>query len=374
MSISRRIPATKSNHSSLIVREISFDRFWMHSRYRQHIPGVNLKNAIFSNLEGLNFCFWLDEKHELKRGFYTCIECTSGGSEVLGNMVLFKDPRYVSLKRHDVGCFGLITVKNGLALKRMLNHARRYFKKHGVRAIRGPVNIPRSLLGYGLQISGFDEKIIAGSASDPISYKLFFDDLFNAGFFSRRDVYYNYLQDFTKTQEYIEEMEKIHGPLDRDFEIRTPLFDELEDLPGKVAKLMNETLGYRPDYSLATEDSLRSAAKQYKLIPDGQKLIGLFFKGDELIGGVIQQPDWFQLLRGERVNQFIGDIYMLSKKYQGKHFFMNCLEYTMSSISGLNAKYFEHASIWKGTKAILSCVKNGYARIIKSYVVHELKA
>ncbi len=69
----------------------------------------------------------------------------------------------------------------------------------------------------------------------------------------------------------------------------------------------------------------------------------------------------------------VGDIYMLAPAYQGRRLFINCSEYSMKTLAERATKYYEHASVHEGTKAVLSSVKNGYAKIVRESRVYEVE-
>jgi hypothetical protein len=265
-----------------------------------------------------------------------------------------------------VACFGLVTADGPKALEALIEAVRGVASDHGIDTIRGPVNPPRSLLGYGIQTSGYGFPLLAGTSVDPPALADSYASLWESGLFSSSDHYVNLLQDFEKTWAYVSQ----HEP-DRSLQVINPDFNDLGDLPAKVADLMNSTLGYRPDYLATSADRLAKEAQQYRAVPGSEKLLGLYMDGDVLAGGVIMQPDWFQVLRGQRVTAFVGDIYMLAPEYQGRHMMNNFPEYSARVLDELGATYYEHSSIWDGSKAIQSTVKNGYASVSREFLVFE---
>ncbi len=342
---------------TLLVRPVSFDTFWAGSRWRRSADGIDLKAQVRSTLDEI----------EAATGFVDCLECDVDGRP-LGSLVVFKDPWYRSKRRDDVACFGLVTAADEPVLKALLDEAAKVAGKNGARALRGPVNSPRSLLGYGLQVSGFRMPLLAGTSANSNEDAIPFLELDTEGYFDSCDRYYNLAQDFAKTMAYISTFE-----LDRSFKVVNPDLGNLGDLPARVAALMNDTLGYRADYSWESAERLAAQAQAYRLVPGGEKLMAFFFDGDTLAGGVIMQPDWFQVLRGGPVTAVVGDIYMLAPAYQGRRLFMNCSEYSMKTLAERGTKYYEHASVHEGTKAVLSSVKNGYARIVRESRVYEVE-
>ncbi len=343
---------------AVTVRGKSFDGFWSVSRFGGVAPGIDLKNSVKKALD----------EAEAGGGFYTALECEMGGRPA-GSLVVFKDPWYRSRRRADIACFGLVTAKDSSALAMLLDQARKVARDHGCPALRGPVNPPRSLLGYGVLVSGFDKPVIAGTSANSEGEAMPFLELDAEGYFDECDRYFNLSQDFAKTMAYISTFE-----LNRGFKVMNPDLANLGDLPAKVAALMNETLGYRADYSWESAERLAAQAQMYRLVPGGEQLMAFFFDGDVLAGGVIMQPDWFQAMRGEPVTTVVGDIYMLAPAYQGRRLFMNCSEYSMRALRRRDTRYYEHASIHEDTKAIMSTVKNGYAAIVREARVYEVES
>jgi hypothetical protein len=338
-------------------RQVTFEAFWAGSRYRSSVPGVDL---------GAHVKRAFDEM-VAEGGFVRFIERVDGG-QVAGSMAVFHDPWYRSREQDDVACFGLVSALDAGVLADMIDEARVIARQHGAFALRGPVNPPRSLLGYGIQVSGFGLPLLAGTSCNTEAEAVPFMELDVDGYFDKTDVYYNLLQDFDKTRAFTTKI-----PFDRSFTVVNPDLDHLGDLPARVAGLMNETLGYRPDYQATSAERLATAARQYKAMPGGERLMGFFFDGDVLAGGVIMQPDWFQVLRGEPVTTVIGDIYMLAKAYQGKNVLYNCSEYSETALTALGTTFYEHASIWEGTPAIMYTVKKGLNRIAREFRVHEVR-
>ncbi len=341
---------------SLPVRPVSFDAFWAGSRWGRAVAGLDLKNHVKGTLDEM----------EAAKGFVSCLACEEDG-RALGSLVVFRDPWYRSKRRDDVACFGLVTAVDAPVLEALLDEAKEIAREHGCSALRGPVNPPRSLLGYGLQVSGYEMPALAGTSTNSDDDALPFLELDTEGHFDACDRYYNLAQDFGKTMAYISTFE-----LDRSFRVVSPDFGDLGDLPARVAGLMNDTLGYRADYQWTSAERLAAQAQAYRAVPGGEKLMAFFFDGDTLAGGVIMQPDWFQVLRSEPVTAVVGDIYMLAPAYQGRRLFMNCSEYSAKVLQERNTAYYEHASIHEGTKAVLSSVKNGYARIVRESRVYEV--
>ncbi|NMC06200.1 MAG: hypothetical protein GYA24_13375 [Candidatus Lokiarchaeota archaeon] len=338
------------------VREAAPGRAWAGSRFAHPAPGIDVTASVASALDEM----------DASGGWHAALECVVDG-QVAGSLVVFKDPWYRSKQRDDVACFGLVTARDERVLRDLLDKARDVAMKRGCSALRGPVNPPRSLLGYGVQVSGFDAPLIAGTSANKSEEATPLLELDAEGYFDSCDRYYNLAQDFDKTLRYIATFD-----LDRSFRVVNPDLDHLGDLPARVAALMNDTLGYRADYQHTSAERLAKQAQMYRLVPGGEKLMAFFFDGDTLAGGVIMQPDWFQVLSGQPATTIIGDIYMLAPAYQGRRLFMNCSEYSMRVLQKRGTTYYEHASIHEGTKAVLSSVKNGYARIVRECRVYEV--
>jgi hypothetical protein len=348
--------AISASGDSTTVSAVDFDTFWGRSRYYDLVPGVDLRPLVQAALDGM-----VDEG-----GWYSLLAARMDGG-IVGTAAVFRDPWYRSRARDDVACFGLVTADGPDVLKALVDATQGVASDHGIATIRGPVNPPRSLLGYGVQTSGYAFPILAGTSVDPPTLADAYASLWENGYFSSSDHYVNLVQDFEKTWAYVAQ----HEP-DRSLAVINPDLNDLGDLPGKVAELMNGTLSYRPDYLATSAERLAHEAQQYRAVPGGEKLLGFYMDGDVLAGGVIMQPDWFQVLRGQHVKAVVGDIYMLAPAYQGRHMMNNFPEYSARVLDELGATYYEHASIWDGSKAIQSTVKNGYASVSREYLVFEI--
>ncbi len=337
------------------TQEVSFDKFWLNSRF-------NTTRLSFDSYPLVKNAF---DQIRREGGFITFLEC-SHGSEYEGSLVVFKDPWYRSYKRDDVACFGLVTASDSRVLGYLLEAAAQEIEKHNLTVLRGPINPPRSLFGYGVQVCGYEMPVVAGSASNPPIYKKIFAELDELGYFEGKDRYYNLSQDFKKTREYMSTFN-----LDRSFRLENPDFNNLGELPTLMAGMMNRTLGYRPDYMATSATKLRATTEMYKLVPGSERLIGLFFDGKVLAGAIIMQPDWFQVLSGKPATTIISDVYMLDPAYQGRRLFLNLSEYTEKVLAERGTQYYEHASIWEHMGAVTASVKNGYAKPIKEYWIFE---
>nr|MDO8112523.1 hypothetical protein [Candidatus Sigynarchaeota archaeon] len=338
------------------VQTVKFDDFWARSRFNGIIHGLDLEDQVRQSFSEM----------ELGGGFVSFLAYRFG-NKTIGSLAVFKDPWYRSAGRETVACFGLVTALDADTLARLVEAARDIAEKAGCTALRGPVNVPRILFGYGIQVSGFGLPVIAGTSFNTRNDAYAFFELESDDYFDHTDKYYNFSQDFGKTRAYIDAIK-----LDRSFRVVNPDLDNPGDIAGRVADMMNHLLVYRPDYQLATAVRLVTAAKAYKLVPHGEKLLAFYFDGDVLAGGVIMQPDWFQVFAGARVTGVIGEIYMLEPAYQGRKLMLNFAEYSEQVLKDLVATHYEHASIWAESDKALSTVKVGYNAIIKEFRVYEV--
>ena len=343
------------------VHEVALEQFWYHSRYQSIISGCDFWTPVQQCLR--NFV--------AKGGFFTPLLVEDNFGNVKGSMLVFHDPQYRSAGDPDVACFGLVTVQNSFYLSKMIDEARQIVREIGFSRLRGPINPPRYLFGYGVQISGFSYQNLAGSSINEPYHAGIYQELKNGGVFSDEDQYFNLVQSWDHTFDYIDKIE-----LNRDFIFKNPPLDDnrkMRSLVDQLSAIMNDNLDYRPDYCHATAETLLEIGKAYKDLPSGDKLVGLLYDDDVLAGAVIMQPDWFQVLKGEKMTRLIGDTYLLDKKYQGRRLFMNFSEYSKKIIEDFKIQYYEHSSVHESAKAILSTLKTGVTRISKSYSVFEVQ-
>jgi len=345
-----------SIRSSPRINEIPFLAFWLRSRYRTIVDGVDAKINVRDYFENI----------KSDGGFVHYLECNENG-KFAGSMVVYRDLLYRSYQRDNVACFGLVTASHAGILKAMLDRAIGIIENYGLSVMRGPVNAPRSLFGYGVQSWGQEYPIIAGSSADPPRYSKMYAIVEKEHYFDKRDIYYNILQDFEKSKAYLATMD-----FDRNFRFINPDLDAFDVIASKIADMMNLTLNYRPDFLSTNEKRVKAAVEMYKLVPGAEKLMGLLYDGDIFAGAVIMQPDWFQVLSGRPLTQLIGDITMLDKAYQGRRLYLNFSEYYMDILSKFGCRYLEHASMWENQEAVKASLSKGVTKLIKQFWMYEL--
>jgi hypothetical protein len=339
------------------VDVVTFDRFWSSSRYATIVDGFDLKSRVQNAFDEM----------ESYGGFAFFLECSSDGI-FLGSMAVFKDPWFRSKGRKNVACFGLVTVRDAQVLCKLLESTIPLIQDKNVAALRGPVNPPRLLLGYGVQESGFDLPMLAGTSFDPPGYAGFYSELEGKGYFVSKDVYYNMTMDNDKAEEYISTLD-----VDRSLTIINPSFDQLGDLPAKVADLMNRNLGYRPDYQEADASRLAEYAQEFATIPGGASLLSFVVDDDMLVGVLIMMPDWFELGREKAFSSIVLDIAILDAPYQGSRRFLSLAEHCIRTFRALGNIYCEFASISENVRAMLSLVKHDCGCITRSFSVYEMR-
>ncbi|MHA1680798.1 MAG: hypothetical protein ACTSUE_07310 [Promethearchaeota archaeon] len=311
---------------------------------------------------------------KLMGGFHAFLVCRIGGV-FAGSMLVFKDPLYCSRDRSDVGCFGLVTATKQVVLVEMLEKAIEMLKQQGASSMRGPVNIPRALFGYGVQVFGFELPAIAGSSVNDKAFARLFLDLERGGYFNEKDVYYNYTQDAVKTREYLKEREASGRPLYRDYKVEHPVFDfsskESDILAEDVAALLNESLSYRPDFYRSTGRILKATALQFSYIDGGEEYLTFLRKDKKLVGVILQQPDWFQVINDEPITRFVADTFVVAPELRGKGLMMNFMEHQAQCIESFQPGHFEYASIWKGAKKVTKAMRKPFTKLVKGFFVYE---
>jgi hypothetical protein len=248
---------------SVRVYEVAFEEFWFHSRYHSIIPGCNFWRPVKQFLQNI----------VAKGGFFTPLLVEDNFGGVKGSMLVFHDPQYRSEADVNVACFGLVTARNSFYLSQLIEKARKIVTELGFSRFRGPINLPRYLFGYGVQTSGFSYQNLAGSSINELSHAEIYQELIKDGIFSNEDQYFNLVQSWENTFDYIDKIE-----LDRNFIFKNPPLDDKKkmlSLLQQLSAIMNDNLEYRPDYSHATVETLLEIAKAYENIPDGEKLVGL---------------------------------------------------------------------------------------------------
>src|SRR5271157_54242 len=353
------LTATRPRFNDINVEKVDFETFWLHSRYRNLVPRVDLRRHVWNALNQID-----DEG-----GFHVLLSSKENG-KCTGTMAVFRDSSYRSHERDDVGCFGLVSAQDPESFAAMLGAGRDCMGIDSIDMFRGPINVPRSLLGQGVQVSGFDLPAIAGSSIDPYHYIMLYEYLVVNRDVDHFDRYYNMHQDIETMIPCIKTTN-----FDRDFTWINPDFNDPGDLLENGVNLMNNTLHYRPDYHLTSKEKLAGTVQSYRTLPGGEKFLGVLIDGDTVAGGVTMQPDWFQLLSGAPVTTIIDDLQMINSEYQSQDQLLHdkFSEYSASVLAERATKYHEQASIWERGLAKLSQVKNGHAPVAREYRVYEVR-
>jgi len=308
------------------VKEIEFSRFWDKSRFKIY-PGVDL--GIFVNE-------YIMSVREKSKGFVTFLEVLKDG-QFMGNLMAFHDPNYRSYKRYGLGCFGLVTVNDLDSLRELMLYVKKIMRKHEIKRFRGPINMPRFLFGYGMLLEGHEEPIVAGVSFDPPEYVKWFNALCKDGTIYLKTTYCGWKLDDSKKELLLKKW-----PASMKYELIHPDFENLGNLPKQVAKIFNETMPDRPDGFDLDENQVLAYAKLFAKVPNSKDYLGFYMDGQELIGLIIMQPDWFQVFAGKKVTKAVMDTIALFPEYHGQGLGLAMVKPSVKIIREHATEYFEY--------------------------------
>nr|MDO8117547.1 hypothetical protein [Candidatus Sigynarchaeota archaeon] len=313
----------KTNNKSGIRSnyQIGFDRFCQHSRFLRGSPPAVI--SIVRNMVG--------KLSNLDDGFVELLEINNG------SIMAFKDPKYHSSGRKETGCFGLLTAPDKQTCVKLVECAMESLVGMGIQKIRGPVNMPRFLFGYGIQASGFSLSPVAGVSWDPPCYAEWFSTMVHEGMLHEATRYISYTGSLEKSEGALKNTTKRER-----LRVFYPDFNNPGSLPVQIASLLNAEMYKRPDGFYMDAKDVLSYAELFKLVVGGERLLAFLMDGDTLAGGVIMQPDWFQVLAGSRPTRFVQDTIVTASAYQGKGYGAQYFELCADVMRYFKPEYFEY--------------------------------
>jgi len=257
-----------------------------------------------------------------------------------GSVAVLVDPAYHSSGREGLGCFGLLTACSEGEARSLVRSAIAWCKDRGAVGMRGPVNVPRFLHGYGLQLGGFGLPAVAGVSSDPPAYKGWFDGMVAGGTLREATRYVSWVGSREKGGA---ALARVDGQRGR--HVLPAVHPDLDDpgtLPGQIAAIMNAEMRKRPDGFRMEPADVLGLARLFKMVPGGERLLAFVMDGDVLAGGVIMQPDWFQVLAGERPTRLVQDTIVTARAYQGRGLAGRYFQACHDAMVAFDADYFEY--------------------------------
>ncbi len=291
--------------------------------------------------------------------------------ESCGFVISDLNPEYKSYGR-KCGTFGWLKAESQEVCEILLKNCEKFVKENRLRKIRGPINFPKNKMGFGLQISGYDEQWLYGVAPS-----------------NRNSELYDFLIkcDYEPESEYscmhvVEESWKKGNNLDKNLMLCCLPLDELEAKMDEIVELAGDSFSsLLPDTSGGGRENVEELVylasnvpkkyfryqqfndpfKRHKHIPefieawkeaDLENMITMFpmvleRKTKKLIGILIGVLDFYQYWRGEYISRVNVHTAMVRRGYNGKGVFSSLNNFgqaTNRSMRGVT--YYEGTAIW----------------------------
>jgi hypothetical protein len=329
-----------------------------------YVPNIQLKPKLIEILIG-----YLKEKFNAENYMIKCFIAYSN-SEPCGFVISDLNPEYKSYSR-KCGTFGWLNAKNLKVIKNLLQKCEIFAKENKFHRIRGPINFPKNVGGFGVQIDGFREIPLYGvsfqnaNSNLPIMLK-------DCGY--KPDSEYTCLKVTKETW-------KKGRSLARTLKLCCITLEELLERLEEIGALAEDSFTqFLPDTSGGCKNVLNlihlatnipklhfhhqfcyNPFETYKDIPefveawkeaDLEKMVTVFpmvleRKTNQLVGMLIGVLDYYQMWTGEYISRVNVHTAMVRKGYNGKGIFSSLNNFgqaTNRSMRGIN--YFEGTYVW----------------------------
>ncbi len=335
-----------------------------------YVPDISLKPKIISTI--LNYLkkrFQEQNQKKHSKSIDIKVFIAYEGRFLKGFVIAENNPYYTSRNR-KAASFGWLFAEDFDVCERLLSKCEQYVRNQGVKLLRGPINFPKSVGGYGLQVEGFKEQMMYGvSFHEKKSSKRISKYLQRLGF--KRDAEY-------LTMEVTEYKWKKGTQLDEDLKIRYLTFEEFEKRKEEVLEMMSGAFYYvlpdafgvkryeevmelmkkTPDYMFEMPKNIefekystqQEFMKAWQNCADEDVLT--FFhlafekETDKIVGIIIVLPDLYEVWKGGSITRGNVDVAAIRKGYSRKGIFssLNNIGRLTGNMRGIT--YFEGTSIW----------------------------
>ncbi len=294
-----------------------------------------------------------------------------------GMVICQINPDYTSYSR-KCGTFGWLSADSFNVCKELMKVCEIFIKTNKIRKIRGPINFPKSLGGFGIQTMGFEEQMLYGVAfTDPSSSLL--DYLQTMGYFKESEYTCVYVAQKTwdKGKKIDQNIKFRYFPLHELYDYidaigdlaNNSLYEILPDSSGinRIHEFFN-SFNRIPKNFYSIKESFDP--KTYSNIPqfietwetcdleNTEPLAPMAFdkNSGELVGILLGLPDLYELWVGKPITRCNVDTAMVKKGYFGKGIFsaLNNLGQLTANLYGI--KYFEGTTIWSNNSRAIDTI------------------
>ena len=355
-------------------------------KQKLYVPDVQVKDKVIDELLLYLRPKLSDLKYKIKP-----LVCYYG-EEICGFVICQIDPDYTSYSR-KCGTFGWFCADNLTVCKKLIRECEVYTKENKIRRLRGPINFPKSLGGFGLQFMGFQEQMLYGVAySNPLSQNLQY--LQSLGYKKESE----YTCVFVAQKTWSKGKKIDNDIIFRYFSLKE-LYSFIEDIGNLADNSLYEIL---PDSSginriheffSAFATTPRSFYKiSDDFVPSKYSTVPQFIEAwescdlervepcapmafdrntGELVGILLGLPDLYEAWKGNPITRVNVDTAMVKKGYYGKGIFsaLNNIGQLTCNLYGIN--YFEGTTIWSNNSRAINTIFPHCTPTRKHYVMQK---
>ncbi|MFX1237249.1 MAG: hypothetical protein ACFFAS_06215 [Promethearchaeota archaeon] len=312
--------------------------------------------------------------------------------EAIGFVISQLDPHYKSYGR-KCATFGWLTAPDLETCKCLLKKCENFAKSKKFRRIRGNINFPKGIGGFGVQTHGFDQRLLYGVPfkHSKIKTNKFLvkcgykpESLYTCMKVSSRvwksgkkppsDIRFDYLtfkELKDRKNEILELARNSFYSILPDTYGGEERFDEIlkiqSQIPSRLFKL-NNSINFK---ELSKEPLFLEAWKNFnlkKIAPLAP--IAVNRKTGEIAGILLGIPDLYETWLGKDLTRVNIDTAMISKDYNGKGIFsaLNNIGQMTCRLFGIT--YFEGTSIWFNNMAAVNSIFP-HSNIVRKHIVFE---
>ncbi len=312
----------------------------------------------------------------------------SNTSELSGFVIVEIDPLFKSYGK-PCATFGWLCANSFEACELLMTSCEDFARENGHKKIRGPINFPKGLGGMGVQVEGFDEKMLYGIAFNRREIAEYLDML---GY--KRDAKYICVHVTAKTWKQGRELDENvrigYLPLNEmisrkedfiqlisgafDFLLPDHSTDRAMEVAKQLAAVPGDYYKLPPNFNPADRYTFPSLLEAWNSCDLENIMIWapLAFdrRTDELIGVIFCLPDLYQLWNGEHISRVNTDTAIIKPDYTGIGIFSSLASLVQTTIGFFGVDYVEGCYIWnKNEKAVESIFPHSHP--IRRHIVFQ---
>jgi len=354
-----------------------------------YVPEKDLKPQIIYELMVYLKDKLEDESYPLK------IFIAKEGRIISGIIVCQIDPTYRTYGR-KCGTFGWLYALDSESCKMLIDRCEEFMMQNKIRKIRGPINYPKIIGGFGFQISGFDQDQMTGVPfNHPDSREIDFLTQFG---YLRESKYWcvKVTKEYWKKGRDIPEGLKVHFPTLEEFkhlkeeilQLGQESFNAIFADTSGVEKRFEEIIRlYEIFQNLPDDQSLLQRSNDPSQFTDTKAFIKVISKFDfskrlpwvtliftvdnrQLVGVGLLLPNIYQVWAGKTLNQGNGDTVMIHPDYIGKGVFSLGHNIGQIPLKMHGITHIEGTQLWANNKHAIE-VMFPHTKVVRKHVVFQ---